>query len=1038
MQRIARRRGANPRRPRGGTGFAPTYPFTITSLTPNTVAQGSPNTTIGANGIDFQSGSTVFVDGVAAPTAFQNVNLINFTLTAAVSLVPGYKAIQIKRTTFASNIRLLAVPFPVPTLLTATPTGSGNVLNVTGTGWFASGTHARIDDTIDATFTWLSSTTATVTIPQAVLDIPGTHTLRIFNDAPGGGLSAAVNFEAKFQPAVLVSLSLTEQYTGRNAGPLIIEGDPAPTSLFYEESIVKVDGTPIAKMLIDGNHIRVTIPGSLLATPGPHNITVTNPTTGGGGGESNALVFTAFTPNFIALSITEVVQYFDGFDVTGTVDHIDANFEATYNGIAQPTTLIDANSFVVHVTTAANSVPGTTTVRLRDTISGATTNSVAITVYPWDPSRVGAALRWWLDGSSIVDDGTGRASAWNDKSGGARNISQANTAKRPLIVTSTALNGKTALRFDHLRQDNFDTGVTWLTSGAAGIVNRTSYNIWVVAQNTLSGTNQTPLGEHFGYLWVCGTNVAPERLQLLNSDSIGVTATVPFTFSTGAGFVFRARKNATTIFARVNRGAEVSAGPLGNSASWSPAAVYVGSRGPGGGFWRGDIALIIVTNAELNTTFKALIDNMISYQFGLPFGTPGSAPTITSVDPNVVTQLDLPFDFDVFDTGGSFTPLSTVNVFDTALATQYLGPSQLRARMPTAALATAGGRAITVSDVGGISAPTGITVLPYVDQPGPNIYTLTPNTAYQHGAAFTCNIVGVGFTPSSVVYANGVACATTPGDATHVSAVIPASALDVLPGPLITVRDGAFESNPLEVTLTPWSPASILGLTVWYRATDVVLGTGNRVAQWTDLSGNGRHLTQATETKQPLLIAADPNFNGKPSIDFDGVDDYMTGASLAVTVGPTSTNVGVVFRADAITGTGAITAPYNNNCVVGGGVGFFGFALRNTPVAYYYENDGAYQVAQCTNVAAGVTCQVLLVGANSSAINATLNNVVGTPDTVGTMVHGAPVFSVGSNLTFVANFLNGQVAEIFASTLALTAQDAICWPNYCRYHYGTP
>lgn len=1038
MHRVALRRGSNPRRPRGGTGLAPTYPFTITSLTPSSVAQGSPNTQIAAGGVDFQSGSTVYVDGVAATTAFVTAVLINFTLTAAVALVPGYKVIQIKRTTFASNLRLLAVLFPLPTLATATITGAGNTLNVTGTGWFASGTHARIDDTIDAPFTFLTGTTGTVSIPQSVLDVPGTHTIRIFNDAPGGGLSASRNFEAKFKNSSLVSLSLTEQFAGRSAGPILLEGDLSSESVFYPESILKVDSTPVAFVLIDANHLSFTIPGALLLTPGPHSVTVTNPTTGGGGGVSNALVFTSFAPTLLSLSITEVVQYFDGFDVSGTVDFIDANFQATYNGVGQPTTLIDGSNFVVHVTSAANSVPGTTTVRLRDTISGVSTmNSIAITVYPWDPSRIGAAVRIWLDGTTFVDDGAGRASAWNDRSGGNRHTTQAAAGQRPLIVASVAaLNGKPALRFDNIRKDLL-TYLQWLTVGAAGVINRTSYNIWVVAIANLA--NAGVLGDGPGYIHVAGTITTPERLSVLDDRGGSVVNYSPFAWSAGAPFAFRARLNATTFYSRVNRNAEVSAALWGPNANlFAPTTFVVGAKAAGGGgAWKGDIAFVLVTNAELNTTYKALLDNMLSYEFNLPFGSAGSAPTITSVAPNVATQFALPFWMIVEDLGGSFTALSTVNVFDTALTTEFLSPTQLRARIPNAALATAGGRAITVSDVGGISAPTGLTVLPYVDQPGPNVYSSTPNTAYQHGAAFTANLLGVGFTPTCVVYADGIACATTPGDATHISAVIPVQALDVLPGPLITVRDGALTSNPFEITLTPWSPASILGGTAWLRGDSLLLGTGTEVAQLTDKLGFARNFTQATSTKRPNLIASDPNFNGKPSIDFDGVDDYMTGPGISSLYGATHATTLVVFRADAITGTGTIAAPYNNNCVVGVGGGNIGFALKNTPQAYGYTNDGAYQVATNTALAATTTTQAMLIaGANS--INIHLNGVAGTPDTFATMTIGAQIASLGSNLAFTANFLNGQIAEVFYSSLPLTAQDLICWPNYCRYNYGTP
>lgn len=223
---------------------------------------------------------------------------------------------------------------------------------------------------------------------------------------------------------------------------------------------------------------------------------------------------------------------------------------------------------------------------------------------------------------------------------------------------------------------------------------------------------------------------------------------------------------------------------------------------------------------------------------------------------------------------------------------------------------------------------------------------------------------------------------------------------------------------------------------MWLRGDDVTLGSGTEVAQWNDKLGLGRHMVQATATKRPALIASDVRFNGKPTVDFDGLDDYLTGVGISTLFGiAQQVSLLVVFRADAITGAGAITAPYNNN-LVAGAAGNIGLSLHNPSTAYAFTNDGAYQVA--TNpIAANVTAWAFLT-VNAGTINVTINGVAGTPDTTGSMTIGAQVFALGSNFTYVANFLNGAIAEVFASTLPLTAQDAICWPNYCRFNYGTP
>jgi hypothetical protein len=239
----------------------------------------------------------------------------------------------------------------------------------------------------------------------------------------------------------------------------------------------------------------------------------------------------------------------------------------TFNDVAQPTTYVDPQTKIVNITSAACAVPGTTMVRARDTISGLSTNTIPFVVSPWDPLKIGPALRWWLDGSSLEDDGSGRAQAWNDKSGGGRHITQPTAGKRPLIVNaSAAFNGKPTARFDNIRQDSFNTGQTWVTLGAAGLINKTAYNIWVVVNYTLLGTNQTALGETNGYIWVSGTNTTPERIACLDSAEFSASPIITYTFSTQQAFAVRARKDAANVYLRIARGAETAVAALDDQA----------------------------------------------------------------------------------------------------------------------------------------------------------------------------------------------------------------------------------------------------------------------------------------------------------------------------------------------------------------------------------------------------------------------------------------------------------------------------------------
>lgn len=87
-------------------------------------------------------------------------------------------------------------------------------------------------------------------------------------------------------------------------------------------------------------------------------------------------------------------------------------------------------------------------------------------------------------------------------------------------------------------------------------------------------------------------------------------------------------------------------------------------------------------------------------------------------------------------------------------------------------------------------------------------------------------------------------------------------------------------------TLTPlkvgsvWTPLQLPNLLAWYSAKQGITLNGSTVSQWNDLSGNGRHLTQAVASSQPTYNAT--GLNSKPTCYFDGSGDYMTyvGAAL--------------------------------------------------------------------------------------------------------------------------------------------------------------
>lgn len=72
-----------------------------------------------------------------------------------------------------------------------------------------------------------------------------------------------------------------------------------------------------------------------------------------------------------------------------------------------------------------------------------------------------------------------------------------------------------------------------------------------------------------------------------------------------------------------------------------------------------------------------------------------------------------------------------------------------------------------------------------------------------------------------------------------------------------------------------WTPANLTALpAMWQKETGIVDGdSAGNVTQWTDESGNGRHLLQASSGFRPIIVAS--GLAGKSVVQFDGINDFM-------------------------------------------------------------------------------------------------------------------------------------------------------------------
>lgn len=98
------------------------------------------------------------------------------------------------------------------------------------------------------------------------------------------------------------------------------------------------------------------------------------------------------------------------------------------------------------------------------------------------------------------------------------------------------------------------------------------------------------------------------------------------------------------------------------------------------------------------------------------------------------------------------------------------------------------------------------------------------------------------------------------------------------------------------VPASSWTPASLPSLALWLDADDAstfAYGTGTRVAQWNDKSGNARHFSQPTATARP---DRNGTRNGRTSVTFTRASGHWMTAGDTLDLGTASLSIFVAGR----------------------------------------------------------------------------------------------------------------------------------------------
>lgn len=250
-----------------------------------------------------------------------------------------------------------AVNNPVPVVnslspVSSTAEGPAFTLTVNGND-FISSSEVRWNNS-SRTTTYVSSTQITAVIPATDIAAAGTVAVTVFNPAPGGGTSTAVNYAINYPVPVMGSLSPASSTAGGAAFSLTVNG-----SNFINPSEVRWNNLPRTTTYISSLQLTAAIPSTDIVTAGSAAVTVVNPAPGGGTSLASAFVINNPMPVISSLNPSSATTGGAAFSLTVNGSNFVGTSQIQWNGNNRTTSFISSTQLTAQIAAADIASAGT-------------------------------------------------------------------------------------------------------------------------------------------------------------------------------------------------------------------------------------------------------------------------------------------------------------------------------------------------------------------------------------------------------------------------------------------------------------------------------------------------------------------------------------------------------------------------------------------------------------------------------------------------------------------------------------------------------
>ena len=370
-----------------GLGWHALVPV-VNTINPDSAPNSGPVNVSGIHGHFFQNGATAWLQRNSVTINADNVNFISssqmecdFDITGSAA---GDWTVYVQNPaphglSSSSGTPVFTVENDVPTIDTIDPTSKligsdAFTLTVTGTN-FVAGSVVRFDGS-DRTTTYVSGTELTIPVYASDMGEATTFDVTVFNPTPGGGESNARTFTVENDVPTIDTIDPTSKLIGSDAFTLTVTG-----TNFVAGSVVRFDGSDRTTTYVSGTELTIPVYASDMGEATTFDVTVFNPTPGGG--ESNARTFTVENdvPTITTLSPSSRMEGSSAFTLTVTGTNFVAGSEVLWNGNPLTTTWVSATRVTAAVPAGRVANPGTANVTVfNPTPGGGTSNAQAFTV----------------------------------------------------------------------------------------------------------------------------------------------------------------------------------------------------------------------------------------------------------------------------------------------------------------------------------------------------------------------------------------------------------------------------------------------------------------------------------------------------------------------------------------------------------------------------------------------------------------------------------------------------------------------------------